>query len=83
MTVTIRRSRLISVVHGSRRPYEIRLGADDVVYCTCRGWAASRGVKNCRHLKQFFSENPAIFSACTLDRATVPNRYVLRLNEDV
>ena len=31
--------------------YEVRLGKDGVVYCTCPAWKFSRGAKTCKHLR--------------------------------
>ena len=31
--------------------YEMRLGRDGVVYCTCPAWKFSRGFKTCKHLR--------------------------------
>jgi len=33
------------------KTYEIRLGKDGVVYCTCPAWKFSRGNKTCKHLR--------------------------------
>ena len=38
----------------SDNEYEIRLGRDGVVYCTCWGWKRYR---NCKHLKAFHANN--------------------------
>lgn len=35
------------------KTYEITLGADDIIYCTCWGWKKSRW---CKHLSQFEKE---------------------------
>ena len=32
------------------RVYEVRIGADERVYCTCPAWAFGHG-KDCRHVK--------------------------------
>jgi hypothetical protein len=44
---------VLDVVKSSSNPdrtYEIRLGADDRVYCTCIGW---RYHHHCKHLAEF------------------------------
>jgi len=49
--------RVIRVVESSSRPgvkYEIRLGKDDRLYCTCPGWKF--GGRTCKHLRQFEAE---------------------------
>lgn len=48
--------------------YEIRLGRDNVVYCTCPAWKFSKTTdkfgnkqpKNCKHLKEFRASNPEL-----------------------
>ena len=37
---------------GSTGRYEIRLGADSRVYCTCPAWKFSGDAKDCKHLRQ-------------------------------
>lgn len=42
-------------------PYDIRLGRDHRVYCSCPAWKYSKGpTKTCKHLKEF---NAAIVAA--------------------
>jgi hypothetical protein len=73
---TIRKAQLIAVVPGSAgKHYEIRVGADGIIYCTCRGWTAARCVpKQCKHLRKFLVENTTIFEALTINKE---GRYVL------
>lgn len=33
---------------SSNKQYEVRVGSDEVVYCTCPGWRFHR---NCKHIK--------------------------------
>ena len=49
--------------------YEIRLGRDNVVYCTCPAWKFCPKInkqtgraqkKNCKHLTEFRASNPEI-----------------------
>lgn len=36
-----------------RKTYQVRLGKDGVVYCTCWAWLRSpKGNKDCKHLKR-------------------------------
>jgi SWIM zinc finger len=37
---------------NANRTYEIRLGKDEKVYCTCPAWKFS-GTGNCKHLREF------------------------------
>ena len=39
--------------------YEVRRGGDGVLYCTCRGWIASKQVpRACKHCKDYVARNP-------------------------
>lgn len=50
---------ILKFVRGNHGTYEIRLGRDEQIYCTCRGWVASRtNPKTCRHLREFLAEEP-------------------------
>jgi hypothetical protein len=40
--------------------YEIRLGGDNRVYCTCPAWRFSKGQKTCKHLNEFRTANPSV-----------------------
>ena len=40
--------------------YEIRLGGDNRVYCTCPAWKFSKGTKDCKHLREFRVSNPEV-----------------------
>jgi len=73
---TIRKAQLIAVVPGSAgNHYEIRVGADGVVYCTCWGWTATQSTpKVCKHLRWFLQEHPAIYKSLTINKE---GRYVL------
>lgn len=56
---------LASVRSGSsERTYEIVVGKDHAVYCTCPGWKFSKpskpGGKTCKHLNQFMEDHPVI-----------------------
>lgn len=41
--------------------YEIRVGKDHRVYCTCPAWKYSG--KNCKHLHRYFSANAVVKAA--------------------
>ena len=72
---TIRKARLIAVMPGSKGHHEVRVGCDGVVYCTCRGWVASRNVpKACKHLQRFMVDNDAIRNATTTSQ---DGKYIL------
>jgi len=39
--------------------YEVRRGGDGVLYCTCRGWVASKSIpRACKHCKSYVAGNP-------------------------
>lgn len=42
------------------KSYEIRLGADGVVYCTCRGWVTK---KYCKHLEEYHGQGSSPLTA--------------------
>ena len=49
--------KVVRVVESSSRPgvkYEIRLGHDHRLYCTCPGWKF--GGRTCKHLRAFEAE---------------------------
>lgn len=50
----------------SPREYEIRLGKDGVVYCTCMScrMSFSRGKPDCKHLRKAMA-NPVVFALRT------------------
>lgn len=37
---------------GSTGKYQIRLGGDSRVYCTCPAWKFSGDAKDCKHLRE-------------------------------
>jgi len=57
---TVAKAQVIDVVMGdSGKPYEIRLGTDGAVYCSCPAWARSKKTpKTCKHLGRWM-DNPA------------------------
>lgn len=55
MRSTVTTARLLGKVPSSSNPlksYEIRLGGDGVVYCSCQAWKIN---KYCKHLEQWHS----------------------------
>lgn len=48
-------------VESQSRPgtwYEVRFGADDVLYCTCKGWCMSKeSPKSCTHTRCWKARN--------------------------
>jgi len=70
------KSETIEVVPASKpgKWYEIRKGADDVIYCSCVAWAMSKkNPKVCKHLRAFLDKNPEIENALVIEGG----RYVL------
>jgi hypothetical protein len=49
----LRTGKLAEVIGSSGRTYEIRLGKDDNVYCTCWAWKKHR---ECKHLDEFWKD---------------------------
>ncbi len=44
---------------SSDKIYEVRRGGDSVLYCTCRGWVASREIpRACKHCKDYVRIHP-------------------------
>ena len=79
MADTVDKAETIEVVPASRpgKWYEIRKGADGVIYCTCRGWVASKkSPKTCKHLRGFLARNPEIENSLIVegDRYVLPRR---------
>lgn len=57
MKNTVTQPRVLAKVPSKSNPaksYEIRLGGDGVVYCTCRAWVTN---KFCKHLEEYHSRN--------------------------
>lgn len=55
MRNTVTQPRVLAKVPSKSNPlksYEIRLGGDGVVYCTCRAWITN---KFCKHLEEYHS----------------------------
>lgn len=56
MRNTVTQPRVLAKVPSKSNPlksYEIRLGGDGVVYCTCRAWITN---KFCKHLEEYHSK---------------------------
>lgn len=56
---------LLCVIPSTSNPdvgYEITVGKQGDIYCSCPSWKFSKD-RSCKHLKQFFSEHPAIYAA--------------------
>lgn len=46
---------------SSSAVYEVRRGGDGVLYCTCRGWVASKDrPRACKHCKDYVARHPGI-----------------------
>lgn len=57
MKNTVTQPRVLGKVQSRSNPlkfYEIKLGGDGVVYCTCRAWITN---KYCKHLEEWHSKN--------------------------
>ena len=71
--------RVLAKVPSKSNPnksYEIRLGGDGVVYCTCRAWITN---KFCKHLEEYHSKNAGI--PTQIMPSTGRNNAVLRFFE--
>ena len=48
---------IIAQVEGSKGMYDITMGNDGVVYCSCWAWKMSKErPKTCKHLRQYFAD---------------------------
>ena len=46
----------ITSTTGNGTTYDIRLGEDYRIYCTCKAWQFSRPpIKECKHLRELFA----------------------------
>ena len=69
---TKKNSELLDFFESSTNPgqfYEIRLGKDGILYCTCAGWAHSRKeIKCCAHLHKFTINHEKLVRAKLIER---------------
>ena len=50
---------VLARVEGSKGMYDITMGKDGVVYCSCWAWKMSKDrPKTCKHLRQFLVNKP-------------------------
>jgi len=47
---------VLAQIEGSKGMYDITMGRDGVVYCTCWAWKMSKETpKVCKHLTEYFA----------------------------
>lgn len=79
MRNTVTQPRVLAKVPSKSNPlksYEIRLGGDGVVYCTCRAWITN---KFCKHLEEYHSKVQQVINPPV--QVVTQNNAVLRFFE--
>jgi len=66
--MAVKREPIILKKVGSNLDYELRLGYDGQVYCTCPSWRFSKKIpKSCKHLDEFLTSSLGTAFAVTDD----------------
>jgi len=58
------------------KAYQVTLGEDGVVHCSCPAWRFQKlppSERKCKHIRQFEAEYPRLAAGCAAYRAAVEN----------